>query len=81
MLAVLALLFTCTRTIKYTRLMNNDDFIQLYNAATNDNADFDNTYNESIYPSDDRSNYCKYYTPEEILQTIGQQIDSCLCSR
>ena len=53
--------------------MNNHDFIQLYDAATNDNADFDNTYNESIYPSDDRSNYCKYYTPEELVQTIEQQ--------
>ena len=53
--------------------MNNHDFIKLYDAATNGNADFDNTYNESIYPSDDRSNYCKYYTPEELVQTIGQQ--------
>ena len=48
----------------------NHDFIKLYNAANSDNHDIENI-NDSPYSSDD--NYCKYYTPDELIKTIGQQ--------
>ena len=44
------------------------DFIKLYNAANDDN-DATQNYNDSPYPTD--SDFCKYYTPHEFVQTIG----------
>ena len=56
------------QNIGLTHLDENHDFVKLYN-ATSTNETLNDHLNESIYPNND--NFCKYYTPDELIKTIG----------
>ena len=56
------------QNIGLTHMDENHDCVKLYN-ATSKNETGNDHLNESIYPNND--NFCKYYTPDELIKTIG----------
>ena len=56
------------QNIGLTHMDENHDFVNLYN-ATSKNETGNDHLNESIFPNND--NFCKYYTPDELIKTIG----------
>ena len=54
--------------IGLTHMDENHDFVNLYN-ATSKNETGNDHLNESIFPNNE--NFCKYYTPDELIKTIG----------
>ncbi len=54
--------------IGLTHIDENHDFVKLYNATSKNEIGKENL-NKSIYQNND--NFCKYYTPDELIKTIG----------